>query len=492
MLWTHELLLEVLGKDAKQVSGKGRSWQASGVCRRPDILEPGELYIASQEKGEERLRERVPEMFRKGAVAAISAGATPPVQGWCPVYRVPDARLAMARMGEYARKRTEAKIVGVTGSVGKTGVKDALHHVLAQLAPTMSNYRNANCGWGLPESLSNLPEHVTYGIFEMGMLSPGSIAPKSRQVRPHVGLITALAPAHIGFHESMDSIAQTKADIVAGMQPGGVFIVPRDTPWFEILAKKASESPQVERFLTFGTHAEADVRLLNSTVGATHSKVKADIMGRVVDYEVGLGGPHWVTNSLGILAVVAGLDANLDVALGTLPGLVPSFRRGERFRAAIPKTKKVVEVVDDTWNANPTSVEAALAQLKMLKVPKKGRRIVYFGDMLQLGSGAEKMHADLSTPMQEANVDLVHTVGPLSVALRKALPDRMKGKHFADARAAAAEAPSLLQDGDLVLVKASNGINMWRIVHAVVPQRRGARPVPSHWSLAEERAMRGK
>ena len=490
VLWTRELVMQVLGRDLQPVSGEDQPWQATGVNRRPSIIEAGDLYIASAEKGEDKLRQQVPQMFRQGAVAAIVAGPTPAVQGWSPLYRVADSKAAMSKLGAYARARTKATVVGVTGSVGKTGVKDALLHVLSQSRPTFANYRNANCGWGLPETLSNLPADVGYAIFEMGMLGPGSVGPKSERVEPHVALITALAPAHMGYHGSMDSIAETKAEIVAGMKSGGTFVVPRDTQWFSILENKAKSSPQVGRVLTFGEHESADVRMLEAEIGATFSIVTADLLGRRVKFEIGLGGRHWVSNGLAIVATVLALDADVDVALGALRGLTPSFRRGERFRALIANTKKVVEIIDDTWNANPISVAAALEQLRMLRLAPRARRVVYLGDMLELGPEERQMHESLLDTIEQAAVDVVHTVGTLTRTLHEKLPSKIQGTHYPNAGAAAKAVPDALSDGDLVLVKGSNGIDMWRIVHALVPQRRFARSVPPHWSLADERSVR--
>lgn len=209
VLWTDKLVKEVLGSDLRQIPGSDEPWQAIGVSRRPDIIEPGELYIAVG-KREDRLHARVPEMFRRGAVAAIVAAPIPSVQSWSPVYRVSQSLTA----GEYARQRAQAKVIGVTGSVGKTSVKDVLLHILSHCETAFANYQNANDSWGIPESLSNLPPGVRYAAFELGMGAPGSIAPKSEQVRPHVALITAIASAHLGHHGSMASIAETKADIV--------------------------------------------------------------------------------------------------------------------------------------------------------------------------------------------------------------------------------------------------------------------------------------
>ena len=360
-----------------------------------------------------------------------------------------------------AAARTAARIVGVTGSVGKTGTKEALRHVLARQAPTHASAASHNNHWGVPLSLSRMPEDASFGLFELGMNHAGEIAALTRLVRPHVALVTAIAPAHLAFFNSVAAIADAKAEIFSGLEPGGIAVLPRDDEHFPRLRRHA-ERAGAARIVTFGVDAEADWRLAELALAADHSEVMALAGGRPLAYRLGMAGRHLAMNSLAVLAVVEALGADVALAARCLGELRPPVGRGERRVLAVAGGEAVL--LDESYNANPASMAAAIAVLGS----HAGRKVAVLGDMLELGAAAPELHAGLAEPLAAAAVDRVFTCGPCMAHLDAALPPARRGGH---ADAAAGLAPlvrAALAPGDVVLVKGSLGSRMSRVVDALL------------------------
>jgi UDP-N-acetylmuramoyl-tripeptide--D-alanyl-D-alanine ligase len=484
-LWTRDELLAIC--NGRQVRGDTKTFTVSGVSRRPQTAEPGDVFFATAEGGDAPHLAWIPELVRRGITACVVSGPLPAeTPSFARIIEVPSAHEAMIALGHAGRARTRAKVVGVTGSFGKTGVKDAIAHVMSRQCVAYSNFRNDNCGWGVPGALAGVPEDCGVAVFEMGMLARGSIRGKSLKIRPHVGVITAIGAAHLYKHQTLDSIVDTKSEIAEGLEPGAIQILPRDSEHFPRLHELARAARNVDRVLSFGAHPEADVRVVDAAVHATHSRATFGLPdGTQVEGVVALPGAHWVTNAACVLAVVHALGGDVARAAMDLSTLVPSFRRGERFRVEV-SPGVVVELVDDTWNASPSSVRAALAHMANMQPAKGGRRVAILGDMLELGPTEAELHAALAANAVESGVDVVHTVGKRMTHLREALPRELRGAHWADAKQAASQVAKLVRHGDVVLVKGSNGTDMYRVVTAIFPARGTATSVSMHWRVADE------
>jgi UDP-N-acetylmuramoyl-tripeptide--D-alanyl-D-alanine ligase len=329
---------------------------------------------------------------------------------------VPDTQAGLEALGRAGRARAEARIVGVTGSVGKTGTKEALRHVLAAQGSTHASAASYNNHWGVPLTLARLPRAAAYGVLELGMNHPGEIAALTRQARPHVALITLIAPAHLGHFASLDAIADAKAEIFEGLEPGGVAVLNRDDPQFERL--RAGAGPHAGRIATFGAERSADWRLLESRLDPDGSDVVAGFGGKRIAYRLGVPGRHWVANSLAVLAASEALGADVEAAAASLATLEPPAGRGRK--RTIPIGGGEALLLDESYNANPVSMRAALELLGQMP----GRRIAVLGDMLELGERGPDLHAGLAEAAQAAGVARVFCCGPLMESLFAALPTR--------------------------------------------------------------------
>jgi UDP-N-acetylmuramoyl-tripeptide--D-alanyl-D-alanine ligase len=407
----------------------------------------------------------IAQAFEKGAVAAI---VDRPVD--FPHVLVKDTTEALHALAHAARDRAiEAVRIGITGSVGKTGVKEAIFACLdrASRGAAHRSVRSYNNHVGVPLSLARMPARAKYGVFEMGMNHQGEIAPLSAHARPHVALITTIAPAHIENLGSLEAIADEKAQIYSGLVPGGVAIVPADSEWAERLACHARACGA--KVVTFGRSPTADVRLLDAIPAAGGgSLVTADLGDRRICYTVAEPGEHWIVNSLGVVAAVraAGGDlASAGLALAEMGGLKG---RGARHTIAVPGGTALL--IDESYNANPASMRATL---KALSQTPATRRIAVLGSMKELGDFADGFHRQLTAPLAEADVDHAILVGDEMAALADELgkggsPLLGKALTFAHcgtpAEAIAALAEFGLVGGDAVLVKGSNSVGLGRLV----------------------------
>jgi UDP-N-acetylmuramoyl-tripeptide--D-alanyl-D-alanine ligase len=405
--------------------------------------------------------------FKAGAGAAlVQKGRIAAPEG--PVLEVEDTLVALNALGRAARDRCKARIAAVTGSVGKTGTKEALRTVLSAQGATHASEGSLNNHWGAPLSLARMPRETAYGVFELGMNHPGEITPLTKLVRPHVALITWVAPAHTEFFKSVAEIADAKAEIFTGMR-GGIAILPRDNEHFERLRRHAL-SAGIGTIIAFGSHAEADVRLLDADLGPTQSTVTAEFRGTRLRYSIGSPGKHWVANSLGVLAAAEALGADLAKAAASLAQVQPPKGRGARHRVALPNGDKAgaFTLIDESYNASPEAVRAALATLALASPGTGGRRIAVLGDMRELGPEADAIHAALAPAFAEAKADKVFTCGTHTAALNAALPPALRGAHAADSAALLPLVVGAVRAGDVVMVKGSLGSKMAPIVQALL------------------------
>ena len=388
-----------------------------------------------------------------------------------PLLIVADVLGALSDLARAARVRSHAKVIAVTGSVGKTSTKEALRLALGADGETHASAASYNNHWGVPLSLARCPASAKYAVFEIGMSHAGEITPLTKLVRPHVAIVTAIAPVHLEFFGTLKKIADAKAEIFAGIEPGGAAVINRDNRQFAQLAK-AAQAAGVARIVSFGANAKADARLLRYSLQAEVSTVEARILGQGVTYKLGAPGKHLVLNSLAVLAAAALVGADLALAALALDNLKPASGRGVRSTLRLPGGSALL--IDESYNANPASMAAAIALLGQAAVGKQGRRIAVLGDMLELGAQGPVLHRGLAAPIQAAGVDLVYCSGPLMHALWEALPSSRRGGYAETAAGLEPAVLAAIRAGDAVMVKGSLGSKMGPIVKAL--ERQFGRP----------------
>lgn len=452
VLWT--------AADAADATGGTNTgaWGAQGVSIDSRSLLPGDLFVAL--KGPKYdAHSFVAAAFEKGAAAAMVAKPMPGAVK--PLLVVADTQAGLENLGRAVRARTAAKVIGVTGSVGKTGTKEALRHALERQGATHASAGSLNNQWGVPLSLARMPREIAYGVFEMGMNHPGEIDALTRLVRPDVAVITTVEPVHLGFFPSVEAIADAKAEIFNGMDAQGSAVLNRDNPHFDRLAAHA-KTAGVGRIVDFGARADAAVHLIDCHLHASASAVTASVLGEIVDYCLALPGRHWVMNSLAVLAAVHAAGGDIGTAAAAMATLEPMAGRGLRRKIAVAGGDALL--IDESYNASPASMRAAIAVLGATRPESGGRRIAVLGDMLELGTDAARLHVELADPLRDANVDLVFTAGEAMRALYDALPARRRGAHAMTAAAMADAIVHRLKNGDVVMVKGSYGSRMRDVI----------------------------
>ena len=449
-------------------------FQVSGVEIDSRDVVPGDLFFAL--KGEAMDGHRfVPMAFARGAAAVV---VDRPVDG--PHILVSNTSSALELLAKAARSRSSARIVGVTGSVGKTGVKEAIFAALdrSSRGKAHRSVKSYNNHVGVPLSLTRMDARSRYGVFEMGMNHAGELSALTAQVRPHVAVITTIAPAHIEMLGSIEAIADAKAEIFEGLETGGVAIIPADSPQFARL-KEAAEKHKVA-VVSFGRAEHSDVRLLDAVPApGGGSLVTADLGDRRICYTVAEPGEHWIANSLAVMAAVRAAGGDLGaagLALAEMQGL-----KGRGARSVIAATggdgSSRALLIDESYNANPASMRATLAQLG---VTPAQRRVAVLGAMKELGVHGPAFHAALAEPILAAGVDHVVLVGdemqPLADELGKSGSAALgKRPSFAHCRTATDALFALkefgLEGGDAILVKGSNSVGLGAVVAALTQQK---------------------
>lgn len=376
---------------------------------------------------------------------------------------VADALGGLRDLARAARARSRAFIVGVTGSVGKTTTKEALRTVFEAAGQTHASIRSFNNHWGVPLMLARLPVEAQFGVFEMGMNAPDEIAPLSRLVRPHVAVITNVAPAHLEKLGSLEAIAHAKAEIFAGLEPGGIAVLNADHLQIDMLIE-AARAAGVSRVVTYGFARGTDWQIVDPQTADDRSLASILHEGERHELVLGVPGRHMLSNATAALAVahLAGIEP--AVALRALAGFGAQPGRGQRL--ALGPVEKPLLLVDESYNANTASIAAALDVFAALPAPA-GRKIVVLGDMLELGEHSAQMHASLAGALRDSGPDAVYLVGPNMTALAEALPPGMVTQHFMTAQEAEPIVLDTLAYGDAVMVKGSNGVGLSRLVGAI-------------------------
>jgi UDP-N-acetylmuramoyl-tripeptide--D-alanyl-D-alanine ligase len=426
-------------------------------------LAPGEGFIAI--RGPNRDGHAFVASALEGGAACAVVDETFPPGDEERLVRVGDTFAALNDLGRAGRARVEhAVVIAVTGSVGKTGTKEALRLALTPSGSVHASSKSYNNHWGVPLSLANMPKLIGFGVFEVGMNHAGEIDVLTRLVKPHIAIVTTVAPVHLGFFRSVEDIADAKAEIFNGLEPGGTAIINRDNPYYERLERHALDHGA--KIVGFGEANGAEARLLTAELTPGGSKVTADILGETVDYRLGAPGRHLVQNSLAVLAAVKVAGANLVLAARTLEGLQPQAGRGARL--VIEGKDGRVAVVDESYNANPASMRAALATLGLTPRSEFKRRVAVLGDMLELGPEGSRLHQELAEAVDGAGVDVVFACGGLMRSLFDALPASRQGAY---ARTAEELQPRLIEavgPGDIIMVKGSLGSRMAPLVEALM------------------------
>ena len=447
-------------RDAASATGGSSltSWNATGVSIDSRSLAAGELFVALRGPIHDG-HEFVGAAFERGAVAAMVDREIPHLST-APLLRVADTFIGLASLAAAARNRSTGRIVAVTGSVGKTSTKEALRLALAACNPTFASAGGLNNHWGAPLSLARLPPEAAYGIFELGMNHAGEIAALTRLVRPHVAVITAIEPAHLGFFPSIEAIADAKAEIFLGLEPGGVAVLNRDNPYFGRLAGAARA--RAAEVISFGIHPEATVRLLDYSPRPRGSIFDVALPDLTLRCHLPASGRHWVMNALAVLAAVIAVGADPCRAAEALAGVEELPGRGRRYE--LSWQGGTLTLIDETYNASPTATCAALAVLAGIRPAAGGRRVAVLGDMLELGEATERLHRELAEPLARAEVDRVFLVGRAVAAIYDTLPGPVRGGFWPTADAVIPELLRFLQAGDVVSVKGSRGMGLGLIV----------------------------
>jgi UDP-N-acetylmuramoyl-tripeptide--D-alanyl-D-alanine ligase len=457
-LWTQAELEEILGTPTRALTAPAR-----GVSIDTRTLQPGDLFFATKGEASDG-HAYVERAFEAGAAAAIVERdkAATYREGYV-LFPVKDTLRAMERLGAAARERTKAQIAAVTGSVGKTSAKEMLRGALGAAGLTHAAAASYNNHWGVPLTLARMHAAASFGVFEIGMNHAGEITPLVGLVRPHAALVTTIAPVHIEYLGSLEAIAEAKAEIFTGLLPGGAAILPADAPQYPLLRLRAEAAGA--RISTFGAASEADARLLRFAPQGQGSRVEARIFGRDIAFDLGAPGLHMAQNALGVLLVADALGVDVAKSAEALANFVPAKGRGERIILAAKSGP--FTLIDESYNANPVSMRAALELLGATLPGPGGRRIAALGDMLELGLEGADMHRALADDLRRTGVDLLFCAGSLMRGLYDAAPPAMRGAW--GAKAADIEKPlfDALRGGDVLMVKGSNGSRMGPVVAAL-------------------------
>ena len=381
-----------------------------------------------------------------------------------PMIVVADVLKALEKVGAAARKRSKAKIIAVTGSAGKTTTKEMLRVALGAAGKVHAADKSFNNHWGVPLTLARLPADSDFAVFEIGMNHPGEIRPLVKLVRPHVAIITLIAPAHLGHFKSLEEIAQAKAEIFEGVEPGGHAVVNRDDPRWKLL-EAAAKSAGIANIHGFGANARANFKLLSCDLAGDHSDFTARIAGKEVSGRIGAPGRHIVQNALAVLGTAKLAGADVAKAASALAGFTAERGRGKRHVLA-HKDGEIV-LIDESYNANPVSMKAALELLASAPKGEKARRIAVLGDMLELGQHSAKFHTALAQNVVAAEPDIVLLAGKETAALAAALPPAIRSEYREDTDALKPLLLKMLKGGDTVMIKSSNGVGFSRLVEAV-------------------------
>ena len=445
------------------------NWSAMGISIDSRTTKPDDLFVAlvgPNNDGHDYI-EKAAEMGASAALVDI-AHANNLAKASIPLLIVDDTTQGLVDLAKAARARSSAKIVAITGSVGKTGTKEGLACAFSELGTVHATEGNLNSQIGLPLMLARMPKNTQYGIFELGMDHAGQIERLSNILRPHVAVITTVQPVHMEFFEGIDGIADAKAEIFKGLVKGGVAILQREHPMFHHLRARARDcGVEFNNIISFGAHRDADVKLIRHCLDADGSDVTAIINDKTIEYRLGVPGEHQVINSLAILAVVSEISENATDAIKALATVQPLKGRGQRTIIELQGGGQL-SIIDESYNASPAAMRAALKVLENTPTGKDGRHIAVLGDMLELGESARKIHESLASDIIKNKIDLVFTTGPNMAYLSASIPENLRGHHAKDSIGLIRPLIDVVKDGDVAMIKGSLGSRMAPIVDALL------------------------
>jgi UDP-N-acetylmuramoyl-tripeptide--D-alanyl-D-alanine ligase len=459
-LWTSAAMTAAMRAQVNGVLPEG----VTGLSIDSRTLAPGEAYFAIKGDIHDGHAFVAAALKAGAALAVVEAAQRDKFAADAPLLVVDDVLAGLVNLAHAARARLDAQVIAVTGSVGKTSTKEALRRVLGAQGETHASAASFNNHWGVPLSLARCPASVRFAVFEVGMNHAGEIDGLVRMVRPHVAIITTVEPVHLEFFAGIEAIADAKAEIFAGVEPGGAVVINRDNSQFARLQRRAKKLG-ISRVVSFGAHKNSEARLLDISLHAACSAVHAEILGHEVTYKLGMPGRHMAMNSLAVLAAASLAGADLALAALSLSQIEPAAGRGVR------RTLEVVSgeatLIDESYNANPASMAAALNVLGRAVVGPHGRRIAVLGDMLELGPTSAELHRGLNEAIKANHIDLVYCCGPLMRNLWDALSTGKRGGYADSAASLEAQAVGAIRAGDAIMIKGSLGSKMKTIVQAL-------------------------
>ena len=437
-------------------------WSAAGISIDTRSLKPGDIFVALRDArdGHEFLK----SAFEAGAAAALVAHAPETAPDGAPLLVVNDTLQGLRDLAAAARLRNFGKRIAVTGSAGKTSTKEILRAALSASGAVHAADKSFNNHWGVPLTLAKLPMHADYGVFEIGMNHAGEITPLTNLVRPHAAIVTTVGAAHLEFFRSVEEIAEAKAEIFSGLSRGGVAVLPFDNEYFALLKQRAEEAGAAS-FVSFGEGAGADFRLLDYKAAGAGARLRTSIKGEERGFDVGIPGKHQALNMLAALAAVDAVGADLERAIAALADLKPAEGRGQRTTIKVEGGEAVL--IDESYNANPSSMAASIGLLGAAAPVKNGRRIAVLGEMLELGPDAPALHAGLAKALIDAKVDRVYAAGELMRHLWDALPETMRGLFAGSAVGLVGPVADAIKSGDVVMIKGSNASKVSAVAKAL-------------------------
>ncbi|NEI75418.1 UDP-N-acetylmuramoylalanyl-D-glutamyl-2,6-diaminopimelate--D-alanyl-D-alanine ligase [Rhizobium ruizarguesonis] len=461
-LWTTEDMIAAMAGRPFGTLPEG----ITGISIDSRSIAPGEAFFAI--KGDRVDGHDYASMaMANGASLLVVSEARLPAMGrlTVPMIVVEDVLAALGRLGLASRERSKAQIIAVTGSVGKTTTKEMLRHVLSPSGKVHTSVASFNNHWGVPLMLARMAEDTDYGVFEVGMNHPGEIRPLVAMIRPDVAIITTIAPAHLGNFKNIKEIAAAKAEIFEGLEPGGHVVLNRDNDQFNFLDRTA-QSLGIEHIHSFGQHAKAEFRLAEFNGSDENSTLWLTIGGETLEVALGAPGRHIAENALAALGVVRIVGADMQKAIEALATLKPEKGRGKRHRLSIGVGS--FTLIDESYNANPASMRAAIALLAASEPTGRGRRIAVLGDMLEMGEYAQKVHTDLAVPLLAAGIEHVWLAGAEIAALKESLPESVHVEYRENTGELTDYVLNSVAPGDVLMVKSSLGIGFGKIVAALL------------------------
>jgi len=458
-LWTFSELSAVLGVEPEG----GADRPVTGISIDTRTLQAGELFVALKDQRDGH--DFVSSAFKAGAAAALVSEGYQREPGDGTLFRVPDTLKALEALGCAARARLspDARVIAVTGSAGKTGTKEMLRACLAQQGATHASEKSYNNHWGVPLTLARMPRDARFGVFEIGMNHAGEIRPLTKMVRPHAAIVTTVEAVHLEYFPSVEAIADAKGEIFEGLGPGGTAIIKFDNAHadrLKAIAKRLKVKP-----VTFGFSPGADVRGEGLKLDHDGSALTVRFGDRHIPLKLAMPGRHIAENALAVAAAVDAIGVDAEKAVSLLAGLQPPGGRGARTVLHFGGGDALL--IDESYNANPASMRAALATLATVPRQKFPRRIVVLGDMLELGADAPQLHAGLKDAVEDAGIDVVFACGPHMKGLYDALPKSKRGGYAETSSSLQPVLLSELRGGDAIMVKASNGTRLGAVVEAL-------------------------